>query len=74
MPAKPGLVREPAFKGPGIEVELWTMSERELGSVLDVQAELAWLCLRKYGNQKTEPAAFSKATTSALLRTELRVN
>ena len=31
-PAKPGLVREPGFKGPGIEIELWTISEREFGS------------------------------------------
>ena len=32
LPAKPGLVREPGFKGPGIEVELWAIPESAFGS------------------------------------------
>jgi allophanate hydrolase len=30
--AKPGLVREEGFEGPGIEVEVWAVPEREFGS------------------------------------------
>ncbi len=30
-PAKPGLVRSPGFKGPGIEVEIWRLSETAFG-------------------------------------------
>jgi allophanate hydrolase len=30
-PPKPGLVREPGFAGPGIEVELWAMPEDQFG-------------------------------------------
>jgi allophanate hydrolase len=32
MPPKPGLVRDPAFKGPGIEVEVWAVPEHQFGS------------------------------------------
>jgi allophanate hydrolase len=32
VPAKPGLIREPAFKGPGIEVEVWSIPEEDFGS------------------------------------------
>jgi allophanate hydrolase len=32
MPPKPGLVRDPGFAGPGIEVEVWSMPEAEFGS------------------------------------------
>jgi len=31
-PPKPGLVREPGFDGPGIEVEVWSMPAAEFGS------------------------------------------
>ncbi len=31
-PPKPGLLRDEAFAGPGIEVEVWTMPETEFGS------------------------------------------
>lgn len=31
-PPKPGLVREPGFAGPGIEVEVWAMPARHFGS------------------------------------------
>jgi allophanate hydrolase len=31
MPAKPGLVRDPHFRGPGIEVEVWAMPEHQFG-------------------------------------------
>jgi allophanate hydrolase len=31
MPAKPGLVREPEFKGKGIEIEVWAISQNEFG-------------------------------------------
>ncbi|HAX43097.1 MAG TPA: allophanate hydrolase [Bryobacteraceae bacterium] len=31
VPAKPGLVREPGFAGPGIEVEVWSLPESEFG-------------------------------------------
>ncbi|VTZ52544.1 Allophanate hydrolase [Methylocella tundrae] len=31
MPPKPGLVHAPGFEGPGIEVELWSLSERDFG-------------------------------------------
>jgi allophanate hydrolase len=31
-PPKPGLVREPGFEGPGIEVEVWSLPAAELGS------------------------------------------
>ena len=30
-PAKPGLVRDEAFQGPGIELEVWTMPEDQFG-------------------------------------------
>ena len=32
MPAKPGLVRDQQFRGPGIEVEVWAMPEHQFGS------------------------------------------
>jgi allophanate hydrolase len=31
IPAKPGLVRDPKFRGPGIEVEVWAMPEDRFG-------------------------------------------
>jgi allophanate hydrolase len=31
-PAKPGLLREPGFNGPGIEVEVWAIPENQFGS------------------------------------------
>jgi allophanate hydrolase len=31
-PAKPGLVRAPGFDGPGIEVEIWVLSQEAFGS------------------------------------------
>ncbi len=31
-PAKPGLIREPGFEGPGLEVEVWTMPTEHFGS------------------------------------------
>jgi allophanate hydrolase len=31
-PPKPGLVREPGFQGPGIEVEIWSVPANEFGS------------------------------------------
>ena len=31
MPAKPGLVRDQQFRGPGIEVEVWAMPEHQFG-------------------------------------------
>ncbi len=34
IPAKPGLVYEPGFDGPGIEVEVWAMPEDTVGSFL----------------------------------------
>ena len=33
-PPKPGLIRDPAFSGPGIEVEVWDMPEDKIGSFL----------------------------------------
>ncbi len=36
-PAKPGLVRDPHFSGPGIEVEVWAMPTREFGSFVAAQ-------------------------------------
>jgi allophanate hydrolase len=32
VPAKPGLVRTPGFEGPGIEVEVWVLSQEAFGS------------------------------------------
>ena len=32
IPPKPGLVRDPQFKGPGIEVEVWAVPEHQFGS------------------------------------------
>jgi allophanate hydrolase len=32
LPPKPGLVRDPQFRGPGIEVEVWAMPEHLFGS------------------------------------------
>jgi allophanate hydrolase len=41
-PAKPGMIREPDFKGPGIEVEIWSMPESRFGSfVANVPAPLS---------------------------------
>jgi allophanate hydrolase len=31
-PPKPGLIRDPAYSGPGIEVEIWNMPEHRFGS------------------------------------------
>ena len=31
VPPKPGLVRDPTFKGPGIEVEVWAVPEDRFG-------------------------------------------
>jgi allophanate hydrolase len=31
MPPKPGLVREPAYQGLGIEVEVWAVPEHQFG-------------------------------------------
>lgn len=35
-PPKPGLVREPGFEGPGIEVEVWTMPASRFGSFVSL--------------------------------------
>ena len=35
IPPKPGLVRVPDFKGPGIEVEVWALPEDTIGSFVD---------------------------------------
>jgi allophanate hydrolase len=32
VPAKPGLVRTPGYQGPGIEVEVWVLSQEAFGS------------------------------------------
>lgn len=41
-PPKPGLVREPGFAGPGIEVEVWRLSAAAFGSLVEeVPAPLA---------------------------------
>ncbi len=32
QPPKPGLIREPGFQGPGIEVEIWAVPAEEFGS------------------------------------------
>jgi allophanate hydrolase len=41
MPPKPGLVREPLYKGPGIEVEVWAIPENHFGGfVAEVPAPL----------------------------------
>jgi allophanate hydrolase len=32
VPAKPGLVRTPGYEGPGIEVEVWVLSQEAFGS------------------------------------------
>ncbi len=41
QPAKPGLVRDPSFTGPGIEVEVWAMPEDHFGGfVAEVPAPL----------------------------------
>lgn len=34
-PAKPGLIYEPGFQGPGIEVEVWAMPEDTVGTFID---------------------------------------
>jgi allophanate hydrolase len=34
-PPKPGLVREPRFAGPGIEVEVWALPADTVGSFVD---------------------------------------
>ena len=35
VPAKPGLVWEPGFSGPGIEVEVWALPEETVGGFVD---------------------------------------
>ena len=32
VPPKPGLVREPGFKGPGIELEIWAVPDHQFGT------------------------------------------
>ena len=32
---KPGLVREPGFQGPGIEVEVWALPSETVGSFVE---------------------------------------
>ncbi len=34
-PPKPGLVREPGFQGPGIELEVWALPADTVGSFVD---------------------------------------
>lgn len=42
VPPKPGLVCDPQYRGPGIEVEVWSLGEAEFGSfVNEVPAPLA---------------------------------
>jgi allophanate hydrolase len=42
VPAKPGLVRSPGFQGPGIEVEVWGLSQEAFGAfVAGVPAPMA---------------------------------
>jgi allophanate hydrolase len=41
QPPKPGLVREPGFDGPGIEIEIWSVPEDRFGSfVAEIPAPL----------------------------------
>jgi allophanate hydrolase len=35
VPAKPGLLREPGFAGPGLEVEVWSLSSAAFGAFVD---------------------------------------
>ncbi len=39
---KPGLVRDDAFHGPGIEVEIWAMPEDKFGGFVAVHAPVRW--------------------------------
>jgi allophanate hydrolase len=36
VPPKPGLVRDDAFRGPGIEVEVWAVPEDRFGNFVEV--------------------------------------
>ena len=41
QPAKPGLVRDPGFAGPGIEIEVWSLTDAAFGSfVAEVPAPM----------------------------------
>jgi allophanate hydrolase len=35
VPAKPGLMRDPDFRGPGIEVEVWELADDAFGGFVD---------------------------------------
>jgi allophanate hydrolase len=42
VPPKPGLIRDPRFNGPGIEIEVWAVPENEFGGfVAEVPSPLA---------------------------------
>lgn len=67
-PPKPGLVREPGFAGPGIEVEVWAMPTRNLGGFLAMIPQPLGLGSLKLDDGTTaigfvcEPAGLSGAT------------
>lgn len=66
-PAKPGLIYEPGFKGPGIEVEVWAMPEDTVGTFIDaIPAPLSIGTLRLEDGQRVkgflcEPAGIAGA-------------
>ena len=68
VPAKPGLVRDPSFRGPGIELEVWAMPEDRFGSfVAAIPAPLGIGTIRLDDGEEAkcfvcEPHALSGAT------------
>lgn len=68
VPAKPGLAHDPAFQGPGIEVEVWDMPLSQLGSFLaQIPPPLGLGTLTLETGQQVkgficEPAALAAAT------------
>ncbi len=68
VPAKPGLVRDPSFRGPGIELEVWAMPEDRFGSfVAAIPAPLGIGTVRLDDGEEVkcfvcEPHALSGAT------------
>ena len=66
-PAKPGLIYEPGFKGPGIEVEVWAMPEDTAGTFINaIPAPLSIGTLRLEDGQQVkgflcEPAGIAGA-------------
>ena len=65
-PAKPGLVREPGFAGPGLDVEVWSLPPESFGRfVAAIPAPLAGNSARTFTADSLRPSRARIAWTAA---------